>query len=355
MKICTITCYNDPDYIRARTLRNAAERTRGVELIVVKNRHKDLLRYFEVLIRVLAVRVKYRPDAYILTFRGYELLLPVRLLTIGKPLIYDEFINPIEWAALEHKKISDKGLIAKIIKLIYKLSLTGKYHIITDTESHADLSSKIMNIPRQKYSAVYVGTDESVFTAKKAFKKDKGDFKVFYYGNMLPLHGISYVIEAAQILRGKPITFELVGGSSKVAEDVMRAQMAGAKIEYKKWVTFETLPKMMMDADLCLAGPFGKTVQSNYVITGKAYQYLAMGRPVVIGKNKESHIFTDKKNALLVEQASAKSLADAIIWAYEHRTILADIGKSGRKLYESEFSVDKVGHQLKRALHKVID
>ncbi|MCK9540296.1 hypothetical protein, partial [Dokdonella sp.] len=157
MKLCIITCYNQPDYIRARTLRAAAAEIEGVEALVVKNSRTGLLRYPEVFWRLLKTRLKDRPDAYLLTFRGYEMLLPVRLLSIGKPLIYDEFINPIEWVSYEHKKIGKYNPLTGLLWLYYRLLLACTSLILTDTESHADLSAGMMKVRRDKFLTLPVG------------------------------------------------------------------------------------------------------------------------------------------------------------------------------------------------------
>lgn len=354
VKVCIITCYNQPDYIRARTLRAAARSIDGVDVVVVKNTHKGLLRYAEVFLRLLIVRFKLRPDIYLLTFRGYEMLLPVRLLTIGKPLIYDEFIHPVEWAVYEHKKLSADNLLIGLFTLLYRILVRFVQLVLTDTDSHADLSAGLTGIKRSKIEAIPVGADESVFTAKTKTSKSKNkELTVFYYGNMLPLHGLKYVIQAAEKLRSEPVRFVLIGGNAATAAMVGESQDAGANIEYKKWVEFTELPKRMTEADICLAGPFGGTYQSQYVITGKAYQYLAMGRPVIIGENKESGAFDDKKNALIVPEANASALADVIRWALGHRDELEKIGQSGQNLYRQKFSNEQLSLQLKDILARL--
>ena len=93
------------------------------------------------------------------------------------------------------------------------------------------------------------------------------------------------------------------------------------------------------EADICLGGPFGNTLQAQRVITGKTFQFLRSGKPTVIGEIKEDTGFVDKQNCLLVSQGSAKSLADAINWGMANRDKLHDIGKSGRAIYDKKFSV----------------
>lgn len=357
MKLCIITCYNQPDYVRAKTLRRAFADA-GNEVIVIKNSHTGLLRYAEVLWKLLRTRRRDNPDVYVLTFRGYEVLLAVRLLTVGKPLIYDEFINPIEWVVKEARsvdaKLGSNKLYALVVKAVsavivrvvasppfmwfYRWIVKKTDLVITDTESHAQISAELTGVSVEHITSIPVGTDETTFSVDAAERPENDTFTVMYYGNMLPLHGLKYVIDAAVKMNHDDIKFVLIGGDAKVAHDVAFAVGNGANIDYKAWVDFDKLPGIMREADVCLAGPFGGTFQARYVVTGKAYQYMAMGRPIVVGKNEESHVFTDKKNALIVEQADADSLVATLRWAMKHRDELNDIGAAGRALYEERFS-----------------
>lgn len=346
-KVCVVTCYRDPDYVRARVLRGAVKLA-GAEVVTVKNSKKGIMRYPEVLYKLLKVRFIEHPDLYIVTFRGYEIFPFVRLLTVGKPLWYDEFINPIEWVVFEHKKLPDW----KLWRWLYKSLLWPVQLILTDTESHAELSAKLTGVRRDKIASLPVSTDEATFSfeaAKKRSSHKRNKFSVFYYGNMLPLHGLDTVISAAKGLKDSPlIEFIIIGGNDKTVQKISEAQQQGAQIDYKRWVDFDLLPDYMANADLCLAGPFGGTLQAQYVITGKAYQYLNMGRPIVVGRNYESEVFTDKKNALLVEQNNPDALADTIKWAHGHQDKLSSIGVAGKKLYDEKFSNRAVAEKLKK-------
>jgi len=349
--VCVITCYKHPDYIRAKTIRAALSARKDIEMIVVKNSNRGIWRYFEVLAKVMVTRIKHNPDIYILTFRGYEMLPFVRMATVGKVFIFDEFINLIEWTVYEQKKIKAGGIADRILRIGYRFWLKSADAILTDTMSHAEYSSKLMNIPISKYVPLIVSTDENTFKAVKA-PQSKDTFKVFYYGSMLPLHGVDVVIDAMHLLKNKDIHLTLIGGDDHTKETINSAINAGAKIDYKKWVNFEELPKYMQESDVCLAGPFGGTFQAQFVITGKAYQFLQMKRPIIIGENKESHIFADKKNALVVKQADVKALTDAINWAYDNRGALSSIGEAGYKLYQDKLSNKALAVELDELLSR---
>ncbi len=222
--------------------------------------------------------------------------------------------------------------------------------MLADTDSHAAASAKITGIEQSKIEAVFVGTDESTFRGRTSERIENEQFTVFYYGNMLPLHGLTYVIDAAVKMKHDAVKFILVGGNAKVAHDVAHATRDGANIEYHAWVEFERLPQLMQQADVCLAGPFGGTFQAQCVITGKTYQYLAMGSPTIIGANEEAHNFTHKKNVLITPQADVDGLVETIHWAMKHQDKLPAIGKAGRKLYDEKFAVPVLARQLEKIL-----
>jgi glycosyltransferase involved in cell wall biosynthesis len=166
----------------------------------------------------------------------------------------------------------------------------------------------------------------------------------------LPLHGLWVVIEAMRLLKDQPIELCLIGGKKDVKVMVDRAIFDGVKLKYKTWVPFGDLPGYMQQADICLGGPFGETVQSQFVITGKTYQALQMGCPVIIGENLESGVFTDKKDTLIIKQANPLALSEAILWAKEHPIQLRKIGKAGKEVYYKKFSSQKLSLQLQLML-----
>lgn len=346
--IAIITCYKQPDYVRAVSLRQGL-RESGVfkDVIVIKNRHTNVLRYVDVLLSLLKVRVTKNPDVYLLTFRGYEILPLVLMIAIGKKVVYDEFINPYEWFVYEHHKFADGSVPAKFLRALYTWMGKRVTTILTDTPSHAAYSANLMSLPVKKYASIPVSTDENTFKpiATKPHKK----FRVLYYGNMLPLHGLQYVLEAAvKLADDKDIVFHFVGGKADAQAMVQSATEQCANIEYDAWIPYEKLPETFAISDLCLGGPFGGTVQSQFVVTGKTYQFLAAARPVVVGANKESHVFTDKQDALIVPEKSADALVDAIVWAKNHPKELAALAKQGRSLYEQDFSNQRVATDLQR-------
>lgn len=363
--VAIITCYKYPDYGRAVNLRAGLLANPDIQTIVIKNRYKSIFRYPEVLLKVITARVRHRPDMYLLTFRGYEMLPAVSLLALGKPVILDELINPLEVVS-EHRQLYKGKLTNRLMSLwqlfgsLYNLLLRHCRAVIADTAAHADYSSKMTGMPRNRYQVIPVGANESIFKSPSrpvAQSPSPVGFTVLYYGSMVPLHGLSYVLEAAEKLEDQPhINFLLIGGSKNASIQIEESIKNGARITHKDWVEPKYLPKTINQAGLCLGGPFGDTIQSQLVITGKTFEFLASAAPALIGETKEtatSKQFKDKVNCLMVPQGNAAAIAEAIVWASTHPNELSKIGLAGSQLYKQSFSQSIIAQKLAKMIDEL--
>jgi glycosyltransferase involved in cell wall biosynthesis len=296
----------------------------------------------------------HRPDCYVLGFRGYEIFWPVRAVTLGRPLVLDHLVSPYDSLLHERRKIRKGGLVERGIYHYERAVLRCADGILTDTMAHKAFIAETFNIDLGKLYTVPVGADEDLFQPSATEKTDEHDgrLEVFFYGSFLPLHGVDVIVKAAAILREDPVHFTLVGGRKRKLREVQQVceELGPERITCVDWVDYRCLPQWIGKADLCLGGPFGDTGQARRVITGKTYQFLAMGRPTVVGQIEEDCGFRDKWNCLLVPQGQPRALADAIAWCIEHRSRLELIGQEGRRLYSARFSLDQIAQRMGEVL-----
>jgi len=355
-KVCYVVAYRDPDYVRTRTLRAAILRVVNCELIDATSQKRGLLRYIDSAWKTLKARIHDHPDIYILGFRGHEIFWLIRLITIGKPLIFDEFMSPTD-ALLSEGKAGNVGRIAGAITYPLEwLCLRLSSRCLTDTMLHKEFIARRFGVPKSRIDVVYVGASD-VGVAPPTPVDGEKPLSVLFYGTFLPLHGVDVILRACQIVADKPIEFHLIGGKGKSLTEFRKLldELAPGNVEHHAWVDFSELQKNIIPhADLCLGGPFGGTPQARRVITGKTFQFLAQGKPTVVGRIDEPTGFVDRQNCLLVNQADPESLGAAIEWAFENRHRLSDIGKSGRKLFEERYSNEALARQLEPALRAVL-
>lgn len=349
-RIAVVTCYRHPDYVRAITLRDAVVDL-GYELVVVRNRSRGVRRYLEVASTLWQLR-RDPPDAYIVTFRAFEILPVVLALASGRPVVYDEFINPVEWFVEEHRKLRDGSLAARALRGAFRALMRRCAVVLADTESHARHAAELMELPRSRWAVVPVGTDERTF--RPLDRRPSSPFRVLYYGSMLPLHGLDVLLGAAVLLADRAdIAFDVVGGTAADAARVEAAVARGANVNHRSWVPYEELPALFATCGLAVGGPLGGTVQSRFVITGKTYQFLASGVPTLIGANEESSVFTHGGDALVVAQGDPVAVADACRWAADNPEALAEIGRRGRALFALRWSRQHVARALGAALSDI--
>jgi len=158
MKVAIITCNADPDNARARGFRAAVKATRGLKPVVVKNSRRGFLRYGQVFWRLWRMNRAEKPDAYLLTFRGQELLPFVLRLAGSRPVWFDEFVVPNAYINEEaHSARRDgrlKQRLARVSFSLYRRWLHRCTAIFAETEEQAELSARTSGMNLSSYAVV---------------------------------------------------------------------------------------------------------------------------------------------------------------------------------------------------------
>jgi glycosyltransferase involved in cell wall biosynthesis len=356
ISVCYILSYYIPDYVRTRTLISALEKIENIKLYQARNSSKGIWRYFQTLWELLVVRILYNPEFYILGFRGYELYWAVRLISMGKPLIYDHMMSPYDSLLNERELIKRGSLIEKLVYLYEKSIVDNSDIILTDTNIHKKYFEELFNVKPLKMVEIPVGADEKLFYTHHRKSLDKNaTFEILFYGTFLPLHGIDVILNTASRLCDHPIHFTLIGGNKSNRYYQIIKQTALGNVTHIDWIEFRDLPELITRADIGLGGPFGNTGQAHRVITGRTFQFLAMAKPVVVGELVGDYGFKDKVNCLVVPQGNEKALAETIYWAFRHKTEIEQIGQKGYELYQSRYSIKQISEKLKKVfIHEVL-
>lgn len=358
-KVCYINCYKDFRYTRNQNIVSALKKLDKFDLYIIKNHYMGIFSYVEILIKLIKFRLFGRADIYIIGFRGNEYFWLIYPFIRNSKIIFDEFIILHDWLVNEHKIIKENSILIKAIDAYMRWVMQKSSLILTDTQAHKKLCSSVYSIEDKKIEVLPVGADENLFYTKKYNLSHKGKLRILFYGNMLPLHGVDIILDAIKLLNktqyGDKFIFTLIGGkgNTKSINKILRfikENNLTALIKYKIWVSYDELPTYIWKSDICLGGPFGGTGQAGRVVTGKTYQFLAAGKPTIVGKSSQMREFKDKYSALIIKQNSAKDLALSLIWAINNRKELSVIGRNGRILYEKKFSTRKLANQINQIL-----
>lgn len=363
IKVVYVLAYRSPNYIRSLNIIDALSQIPNIRLFQARNSRKNFLRYLQTLSKLAWIRFTQNPDIYILGFRGHEIFWLVRLLCFGKILIFDSLMSP--YSALKHeKKLGLIGvLISKLVFILERSILKRSNLVLTDTENHVDFLNQTFSIEKKKILALPMAAVENILPNSTpsdlptAWNALPNALHVLFYGSFLPLHGVEVITQAITSLDQQQFAFHFVGGTGdrlqNFEDSIKSAKLSN--VSHERWVAFEKLLReYIVNADLCLGGPFGNTPQSARVVTGKTVQCLAQGKATVVGRIETRFPFRDQENCLLVDQGDPEALRKTLQWAVDNRNRLDAIGKQGQQLYLDYFSIIRVREILQDAIESLL-
>ena len=216
----------------------------------------------------------------------------------GIKVLFDPMISAWDKKVFEQKKWKAEERRAKRLLAWEKKIMAMPDFITWDTSCHVDFAAEYLDVPREKMTPLFTGTDEEVFKPVEGECKVESEkckvesdaqlstlnsqlstFKVLYHGAYLPLHGTEVIVEAARMTQDLPIQWDFLGwGAYKASTE---AKAAGLKnVRFLEKVPYVKVPEVICAHDIVL-GVFGTTAKAARVIGNKVYECMACARPTI--------------------------------------------------------------------------
>lgn len=353
MAVCFIAG-REPTYTRNAIILKGL-REQDVRIVECTDSSRSyLLRYPNVLKRFV-LNNKKDLDLVFIGFLGQPLVPIIKRLT-NKPIILDAFLSTYDTMCFDRRKFKPSSLGGRFFYWLDKHSCELADRVLLDTNSHIDYFVETFGLNRGKFERVFVGADESIFYPREA-SGENDKFKVVYYGTYHPLQGIEYIIKAAKTLESyEDIEFKVVGKGPEWGRIMKLARESNVRnVEFIDCVLYERLPLEIAKADLCLGGHFSDIGKARRVIAGKTFQFIAMGKPVIVGDNPANReLFKDRRNALMCEMANADALAEAILELRNNVSLREKIAEEGYKVFNNHCTTKSIGTQIKEIMAELV-
>jgi len=196
----------------------------------------------------------------------------------------DWFLSAYDTVVLDRQMVSPRHPIAWAIRAIEWGAIRLADRLFMDTNTHAQRMEYLFKLKPGTCGTVWVGVEEELFqniSLDNRSATGEDCLRVLFYGQFIPLHGISTIIKAAALLEQEPVEWTIIGRgqeANKVRE--MLEQYPLQKVQWIDWVNYEELADYIRRCDICL-GIFGTSDKAASVIPNKVYQALSAGRPVI--------------------------------------------------------------------------
>jgi glycosyltransferase involved in cell wall biosynthesis len=166
----------------------------------------------------------------------------------------------------------------------------------------------------------------------RILQKYRGRFVVCYVGKFSVERGLDTAIQSIPILKKRiPDIHLLLVGDGPNAEDLRSLviqQDVMRHVEFTGWVDFEQTPSYIQASRVCVVPqPSNKLIDNG--IPHKLFQYMSLGRPVVVSDSAAiSRVVRETKCGEIFQSHSPKSLADAILKIKDSRFPYGENGRS---------------------------
>jgi glycosyltransferase involved in cell wall biosynthesis len=172
-------------------------------------------------------------------------------------------------------------------------------------------------------------------------------FIVLYSGNMSVHHDLDCIVEAAQILRDKNISFLFIGdGIKKESLQTKTKQLGLDNVLFLPFQSFDTLPFSITSGDIHIVSQIKGS--EGLCVSCKLYSTLATGKPIIalIGKNSEiSKVISECNCGFVIDSYNPEDLANAINRLATDKKLLEQMGLNARtcfvESYTKNHAIDK--------------
>jgi glycosyltransferase involved in cell wall biosynthesis len=256
-----------------------------------------------------------KPDAVLL---GYPAQVDVLVLwpaarLRGVPILMDLFISLYDTTIVDRGLASPHSLKARLLWALDWLACRAADKVIIDTKAHASYVEELFRLSPSSVGSVPVGVEQRQFQPQLPAPPGRRP-RILFYGQLIPLHGIETVLEAALSSRGKAFDWVIIGSGQDAAK--VKAALGSkppAHVTWIDWAPYDELGQWIARSDICL-GIFGGSRKAASVVPNKVYQALACGRHVVTRASPamDELLASDGDGMTLVEAESSSALLDGI-------------------------------------------
>ncbi len=228
-----------------------------------------------------------------------------------------------------------------------KISFLLADKIIVANSAVRDILSKEYGIGIDKFAIIPMGANTDLFRPierEKAIEKTGLENRrkyVGFAGTLYPFQGLKYLIDASPLVleKRRDVRFLIVGSGVEernIKELIKKKGMEGYFI-LTGGIEYPEIPYYINSMDLCVSivTPERSATHSFPI---KIYEYLACGRPIVIGNLKAESELLGTKVTPVVNASDPKALAEAIIDTLEQADSFKEESERLRKIVSENFS-----------------
>lgn len=289
----------------------------------------------------------------------HDLPLAPTAIIIGKmfhiSVIYDMHENYPEALRIWRKKNPLNLLFKnpKLAEILDKFCISKVSKIIVTAEEHREY---LMRHNRVRPDKIYVISNTVDFQEYLSYPFDhdiirryREDFVLTYLGKLSVERDLDVAIKSIKHVAKKIKNVKLLFiGDGDVRDRLFKlATTEGVldRVEFTGWVDFEKTPSYLETSNICIIPQSSNPLIDNGV-PHKLFQYMAMGKPVVVSDAKAmARIVRECRCGEVFRSGSPEDFADAVIKIWQSNT---NYGENGRRAVMEKYNWENSSKELLR-------
>jgi len=295
-----------------------------------------------------AWRAQPLPELLVTGFNGQlDVLLGRRLAGRRVRHVFAPLVTLTETLVEDRRVYRRGGLRARLAATLDRWTLASADLVLLDTDAHRTWVGEQLGAAAAT-ATLHLGAEQSFAPAPPRVRAASDPLRVLFYGQYVPLHGTTTIVEAAAAIgAGNGVEVTMIGtGPDRVATEALARSRGCTHVRFEDWVSYERLPERLAGCDVAL-GIFGASAKAEMVIPTKVYQAAAVGRAVVSRDSPAlREIFTPGESVIAVPCADPAALAGALCGLRDAPALPPRIGAAAARVVAETVSSERRGARL---------
>lgn len=213
--------------------------------------------------------------------------------------------------------------------------------VIAVTEASA---ARVRNLTRGKIYVV--GNTPRLAGLDRIVSESRPDnqLRLIYVGGLEESRGLEYVVRALALLPAHTVlTIAGRGTGENAIRRLSRDLGVADRVNFTGWIDPAAIPQLIASSDVCLV-PHLKTEHTDTTMPNKIFDYMAMGKPVVVTDAQAlKDLVKETRCGLWYEDRSYQALADCVC-KLSNADLRMEMGERGRLAVMTKYnwSIDKI-------------
>jgi glycosyltransferase involved in cell wall biosynthesis len=226
--------------------------------------------------------------------------------------------------------------------------------VILVTEEAKEYAINHDGIEREKIVVVPNTVSPEIFYSypiqEDIVKKYQNDFMVLYTGDTGIRRGTDTAIQATALLKDEIPNFKLVLVGKSKNDDVKLKELADKlnvsdKVEFCGWQDVSLFPSYIIASKLCIS-PLHRNVHHDTTYANKIFQYMAIGRPLLVSDSPPQAAIVENEKCGLVHQAgNPHDMADKLKML-KNEDVRLSMGMKGKNALNQKYNWNIMSNQL---------